>query len=135
MQNNYYNPQSQNPTEHQYPEHLVAHVSQIHKNCVGYMKKKVKIVTIDQQVYKGTIDHVDNMHVYLLFDDDYREEPSNQENNLRYGYGYGSGPGYGFGPGFGVGPGYGYGVGPGFGAGIGGAILPLFALAAVSAIR
>ncbi|MDC3415275.1 hypothetical protein NC797_15410 [Aquibacillus sp. 3ASR75-11] len=138
MHNNFYNQQAQIPMNYQYPEHLHNHFNDIYNTCVAHMKKKVKIVTVDQQVYQGTIDNVDNNHVYLLLDNGYREEPSNYDER---GYGYGS-PGYGYGygtPGYGYGygsPGFGYGhgFGPGYGGGLGSAILPLATLATVSAL-
>ncbi|MFZ3579006.1 hypothetical protein [Virgibacillus sp. DJP39] len=139
MHNNNYNQQAETPMNYQYPEHLHTHVNDIYNRSLGLLKKRVRIITVDQNEYKGILDHVDNKHVYLLFDHDREEESNSQESDSRYGYGYGGygvGPGYGAGVGYGAVPGYGAGVGygGGFGAGLGGAILPLAALTAISAL-
>jgi small nuclear ribonucleoprotein (snRNP)-like protein len=128
--------------------------------CKKHMHRHVLVETRDGRKFDGIIEHVDEVNVYIAviikgMDSGYRESEdayeasdgsdvrSNNETNQEYSRGFGY-PGYGFGgygygyPGYGYGyPGYGYGY-PGYGYGYpnyGRLILPLFGLAAISALR
>ncbi|UOR13507.1 hypothetical protein [Halobacillus amylolyticus] len=100
------------------------HVEQMYKLCQKHKNQKVHMKTFSGDSFNVYIDHVDveNVHVTLA-----SQRPGNSSRQWGYGYGGGYGPGYG--PGYGYG---GYGGGYGYG-GIGSFLLPLTAIAGLSA--
>lgn len=116
----YGNPQGHIANDLKNKENMYQHVKK-------YMNQKMHIQTFSGDSFNVYVDHVDAENVYLTLASQRMETSSRQWGFGYPDYGYGGyGPGYGFG---GYGPGYGYG---GFG-GIGSLILPLTAIAGISA--